>query len=239
MVSTAIFFFDGIVIFAFYAKLNTRLAGLLTFVLLLVTWLPTLLLSLFSTGYLRPKRPYALSLIIIVLILFLGLVLYGLYAVFGQTIDLTQGLGVLTALFAVITGLVGTYFGVKASSDARERAQQVAAAATDTTLPLVSSVNPQPGAEHVPPDTHVTATFSKDIDRATINASTFKLIKGDTLTIVDGAVAYDPSTMTAVFSPVADLTNGSTHLATITTDVKDLAGNALAQDYTWHFTVKP
>jgi hypothetical protein len=34
--------------------------------------------------------------------------------------DGTQALGFLTALFGAITGLVGTYFGVKTSSDARE-----------------------------------------------------------------------------------------------------------------------
>ncbi len=40
--------------------------------------------------------------------------------------DGTQALGFLTALFGAITGLVGTYFGVKSSSDAREGAETLA-----------------------------------------------------------------------------------------------------------------
>jgi len=247
MVSTAVFFFDGIVIFAFYAKLNTRLAGLLTFVLLLVTGLLTLLLSHFSTGYLRPKRPYALSLIIFVLIVFSGLVLYGLYAVFGQTIDLTQGLGVLTALFAVITGLVGTYFGVKASSDATEAAQKLAAGGT--TLPIVSTVNPPDGGQAIAPRPPVTATFSKAMALSTITRDTFRLVPlGEPLgevsrPLVQGApvqssVTYDPPSMAATLNPLVDLGPGL-YRATITTGVKDMEGNALASEHTWQFTVNP
>jgi hypothetical protein len=48
--------------------------------------------------------------------------------------------------------------------------------ASDTTPPTVSSVNPLPSASGVPPDTRVTATFSKDMDPATINPNTFKLL---------------------------------------------------------------
>jgi type IV secretory pathway VirB6-like protein len=44
--------------------------------------------------------------------------------------DPTQVLAILSALFGTIVGLVGTYFGVKASSDAREGAQDQATAAT-------------------------------------------------------------------------------------------------------------
>jgi hypothetical protein len=42
------------------------------------------------------------------------------------TDNISTALGFLTALFGAITGLVGTYFGVKSSSDARQGAQELA-----------------------------------------------------------------------------------------------------------------
>lgn len=149
----------------------------------------------------------------------------------------TQVLALLSALFGTIVGLVGTYFGVKSSSDAREGAQQLA---TDrgTAPPTISSVSPQDRAVDVPPDTRVTVTFSKDMDSASINTNTFKLIEEVTLTPVAGGMPeYDSSTKVATFKPSADLTNGRTYRATLTTGVKDQAGNALVQSFTWHFTV--
>src|SRR5215217_4585053 len=79
--------------------------------------------------------------------------------------DPTQVLALLSALFGTIVGLVGTYFGIKSSSDARQDAQTLASntMASDTTPPTLSSVNPLPSASRVRPDTHVTATFSKDM----------------------------------------------------------------------------
>src|SRR5215204_5990514 len=93
--------------------------------------------------------------------------------------DPTQVLALLSALFGTIVGLVGTFFGIKTSADARLGAQNLASntIASDTTPPTLSSVNPLPSASRVRPDTHVTATFSKDMDPATINTNTFKLVE--------------------------------------------------------------
>jgi hypothetical protein len=50
-----------------------------------------------------------------------------------------QALGFLTALFGVITGLVGTYFGVKQSADAREGAEELArAGGAGATTPTIT-----------------------------------------------------------------------------------------------------
>jgi hypothetical protein len=156
--------------------------------------------------------------------------------------DGTQALGFLTALFGAITGLVGTYFGIKTSSDAREGAQRLAAGrGGDTTPPQVTSITPEDLADDVPPDIHPTATFSKDMDAVTINPDTFKLLDQVSFEqvspIVAGGVVYDVSTKMATFTPANPLVNGRTYAATITAGVKDQAGNALAQDHTWHFTV--
>jgi hypothetical protein len=58
--------------------------------------------------------------------------------------DPTQVLAILSALFGAIVGLVGTYFGVKASSDAGERAQNQAATATTQAAQTIQAVAPAP-----------------------------------------------------------------------------------------------
>ena len=154
--------------------------------------------------------------------------------------DPTQVLAILSALFGTIVGLVGTFFGVKTSADARQGIQDLASStiAGDTTQrPQVSSTNPQDRAADVPPETHPAVTFSKDMDRTTINAITFKLLDQHNLQPVNGDVHYDVRTKVATFTPSAPLKNGRTYAATITASVKDKAGNAMAQDRTWHFTV--
>jgi hypothetical protein len=157
--------------------------------------------------------------------------------------DASEVLAVLTALFGVIGTLVGTYFGVKASSDAREGAQELAATGVDTTQPLVSLTTPPDRAVNVSPDIHPTATFSKEMDSVSINPDTFKLLypgerPEQVKARVPDGVVYEEATRVATFTPEAPLHNATTYAATITASVKDKAGNTLAQDYTWHFTVK-
>jgi hypothetical protein len=156
----------------------------------------------------------------------------------GRFEDGTQALGFLTAYFGAIVGLIGTYFGIKSSSDAAKGAQSlVAAPSGDTTPPRILSFDPPDQAPDVPPDIHLTATFSEDMDPATIDPNTFKLLDQVTLQQVAGGVAYDVSTREATFNPAAALQNGRLYAATITASVKDKAGNALAADHTWHFKV--
>ena len=55
-----------------------------------------------------------------------------------------------------------------------------------------------------------------------------------------GTVGYNATTRTASFSPTAVLAAGTSYLARVkggASGVKDLAGNALAADLTWTFTV--
>src|SRR5215211_3641071 len=152
--------------------------------------------------------------------------------------DGTQALGFLTALFGAITGLVGTYFGVKTSSDAREGAQRLAAGrGGDTTPPEVTLTDPADLAVDVAPGINPSATFSKDMDSVTINADTFKLLDQTEIKQIVGSVVYEVPTKMATFTPDKPLDNGKTYAATITAGVRDQAGNTLAQDSTWHFTV--
>jgi len=103
----------------------------------------------------------------------------------------------------------------------------------DTTAPTVSSTVPANAATGVAVNANITATFSEAMNPLTITTATFTLKQGTT--VVSGAVT-SPSTTTATFNPTSNLAASTTYTATVTTGVKDLAGNALAVDKTWSFT---
>src|SRR5262249_15295220 len=89
------------------------------------------------------------------------------------------------------------------------------------------------------PATTVTATFSEAMDPATITGSTVTLT-GPGTTAVPATVTYAAATRIATLAPTAALTTGTLYTATIkvgATGVTDLAGNRLAADVTWTFTV--
>src|SRR5919206_4168824 len=81
-----------------------------------------------------PSKPWAfvlvLSAILCVTVIFLVVWLTPAPSVFTQS---SQVIAALTATFGVIGTLVGTYFGVKSSSDARDTVERVQKA---TTAPL-------------------------------------------------------------------------------------------------------
>jgi Big-like domain-containing protein len=105
-------------------------------------------------------------------------------------------------------------------------------AAPDTTPPLVSSTTPSAGAVRVPINTSVTAVFSEALVAATINGTTFTLSSG---TAATGTVTYDSTNRVAAFAPATSLEANTTYTATIAAGVKDLSGNAMANDYVWSF----
>ena len=78
----------------------------------------------------------------------------------------------------------------------------------------------------------IDATFNEAMDPSTITTSTFTLKQG--VNAIPGSVSYT-GTM-ATFTPSASLTANTNYTATITTGSKDLAGNALLEDYVWSFT---
>src|SRR5215210_1590462 len=165
-----------------------------------------------------------------------------LVVLLGGFKEVNQALGFMTAFFGAIVGLVGTYFGIKTSADATAGAQKLAATnGGDTTQPRVLSIAPPDQAVDVLPDIQPTATFSKDMDPATISPTTFNLLDLGTGKQVPPStprgVVYNESTKVATFAPADPLQNGTRYGATITASVKDKAGNSLAQDEAWHFKV--
>jgi hypothetical protein len=107
-------------------------------------------------------------------------------------------------------------------------------AAVDTTPPTVSATIPAANATSVSVNANLTATFSEPITAATLTPATFTLMQGTTPVI--GTVAYAATTSTATFTPTNPLALNTLYKATLTTNIKDLAGNALATADTWSFT---
>ena len=101
--------------------------------------------------------------------------------------------------------------------------------------PTVTSTIPANLATNVPLNQIVSATFSKAMNPATINSTTFTLT-GPGTTPVSGLVAYAAVGNTLTFTPTANLVASTLYTATITTGAQDLAGTGLASNYVWTFT---
>ncbi|WP_309895339.1 ice-binding family protein [Archangium sp.] len=99
------------------------------------------------------------------------------------------------------------------------------------TSPTVVSTNPSNAATSVAINAPVTATFSTEMDPATL-ATAFTLKQG--MTPVASEVAYLGTT--ATLTPVGNMASNSVFTATVSTMGKDVNGRALAMDYTWSFT---
>jgi hypothetical protein len=100
------------------------------------------------------------------------------------------------------------------------------------TSPTVSSTDPVNVATGVPFNQKIAATFSTAMDASTITTATFTLMQGTAA--VPGFISYSGST--ATFAPASNLLSNTVYTATITKSAKDLAGNALLNNYTWSFT---
>jgi hypothetical protein len=97
----------------------------------------------------------------------------------------------------------------------------------DNVPPAVTSTSPAASAIEVALDARVTVTFTEDVDPATITVASLSVVG------VTGSVAVDGKL--ATFTPAAALVADTQYTVTITTGVKDLAGNALPADYTFAF----
>ena len=107
------------------------------------------------------------------------------------------------------------------------------AATPDTTPPTVTGTINANGATGVSISTKAGATFSEAMDPLTITNLTFTL-KDPAGTAVAGTMSY--SGVNAVFTPTSTLAPNTVYTATVTTGVKDLAGNAMAANFVWSWT---
>ena len=107
----------------------------------------------------------------------------------------------------------------------------------DTTAPTISSTSPAGNATGVARNATFTATFDEDIFAVSVDTASFTLAKsgsGNT----PGTVSFDGLNNVASLTPDNALAILTTYTATLTTDITDLSGNALAADFNWSFTTE-
>jgi Bacterial Ig-like domain/RTX calcium-binding nonapeptide repeat (4 copies) len=109
----------------------------------------------------------------------------------------------------------------------------------DTTPPTVNGTSPLNTATGIASTANVSATFSEDMDRSTLTTGTFTLTKQGSASPLAATVSYDAANKKATLDPASDLEANTSYTAMVTggsSGAKDLAGNALEQDYSWSFT---
>ncbi len=102
----------------------------------------------------------------------------------------------------------------------------------DTTRPTVSSVNP--------PDTAmganlnaIIAIFYKALKIDSATSSSF--VVGGPQGPVSGTLLVNKDGKTVIFTPSTPLEFGTRYTAKLTTEIQDVAGNFMGQDFIWHF----
>jgi len=148
---------------------------------------------------------------------------------------------VVVSILAPLLTLGSACGSVPATPDGGERdgAPSSDGAPIDTPTgpaPEVVSVTPADAANAVEPAAPVTAVFSIDMDPASIDVTTFKVVVGTA--DVPGTVSYDAASKTATFTPSAGLPLTGTLVATIGAAVRSAGGAGLAADHRWTFTVR-
>ena len=108
----------------------------------------------------------------------------------------------------------------------------------DTTPPTVTTLTPANGATGVPLATQIIATFSEPIDPATIAAVE---LRDASSVVVPVNASYNAASNTVTLTPLAPLASSTVYTVVVrggATDprVKDVAGNALAQNVSASFT---
>ena len=97
----------------------------------------------------------------------------------------------------------------------------------DSTPPTVSSTAPASAATGVGTSAAVSATFSEPIDAASLTSASFEL-RGAANALVAASVTYNAATRVATLTPSAAMAAATSYTATVTTAVRDTAGNAMA-----------
>lgn len=128
----------------------------------------------------------------------------------------------------------------------------VTGASADAVAPITIAASPANSATGVATNSKISVSFNEPMDPATINTANLLLTAPGALPVL-GTVTFDPSTNTASFTrinhlitpvafhptPVNVLEPDTTYTATLTTGVKDLAGNPLAANMVWSFSTAP
>jgi hypothetical protein len=165
----------------------------------------------------------------------------GTTAVTG-TVSFAGSTATFTPAAALATGTLYTATITTGATDPTGNALAANYVWTFTTAgaPSVTSTVPASGANDVPLNQKVAATFSGHMTAATITAAgTFTLAVAGGGAAVPGTVTYDAASDTAIFAPTAALAINTPYTATITTAAQSAQGNPLLVNYAWNFSTGP
>lgn len=109
------------------------------------------------------------------------------------------------------------------------------AAPPDTTPPTIASVSPGAGQTNVAWASNVSVNWSEAMDTAATNGA-FALRQHGVATPLAGTFLWDAAGQLMTFDPAANLLASTVYDLTITVAARDLAGNALATEFTSSFT---
>ena len=138
-------------------------------------------------------------------------------------------------------------FSCRVDKTERDSGKEYNFSLRETKPPTVISTSPSDDSFEIPLTAVITATFREPMDSVTINEATFLLnskesLRGKSKNLrrkrsksVAGVVTYNAINKTAIFTPSSKLSYSLTYEATITTGVKDLAGNNMQSSYKWSF----
>ena len=105
----------------------------------------------------------------------------------------------------------------------------------DMTPPTVVSTFPANGVSELKVTIIITVTFSEPMDGYTLTSTNF-ILKNSKGEPVECDISYEPAIFKVNLKPVNNLNYGETYIVTITTNVKDSAGNNLQETEVWTFT---
>lgn len=115
-----------------------------------------------------------------------------------------------------------------------------AAEVPDTIPPTITTVRPATESADVATDTIIELTWSEAIDPATVTTTAVSVVTFtslfDAASTVAGTLMVTENLVT--FTPTDPLAAGRQHTVIVTTDVRDVAGNALAEEFRSSFTTR-
>lgn len=100
--------------------------------------------------------------------------------------------------------------------------------------PTVEQVNPAADADDAEPTDNIGLRFSEGLDASTVTPDSIKIMDGDVE--VDGDLSYEG--IDALFEPTRRLSLLATYDISVSTDVTDAGGIAMAEPFTSKFTVR-
>ena len=156
----------------------------------------------------------------------------------GSQVTLTPSapLAGVTVYTATITGGASGVKDLAGNALVNNYSWSFTTAAVDNTPPTITTVSPVNGSIGVSTGTTAVANFNEAINASTVTATTFQLRDAANNLIT---ATINTSGSQVILTPASALAGSTVYTATITggaSGVKDLAGNALASNYSWSFT---